>query len=320
MALNSNQSNTVIVSAPGKIHLMGEHAVVYGKPAFIAAINRRLIAAVKEGKGVEIEAEDKKLVEKAVEIVCGRFKITDPNIHIKITSAIPTGRHAGSSAAVSVATVGALLYFFKKIWNPNVINELAYEVEKFQHGTPSGGDNTTSTFGGFIWFRRELDFLKTVWQLPFQPSKDLAPFHLIDTGRPHENTGEMVALVRKFLDEYKDNGRLLLDQNEEATKDITVAIKRGDEKLLVDAIRRGEKTLEGLGVVSAQIMPFIQDIEKAGGAAKILGGGGKSGPVGLVLAYHKDKSVLIKIAEKYKYPIETVQLGEEGVRLESGKK
>src|SRR3989344_488945 len=131
--------NKVIVSAPGKIHLMGEHAVVYGKPALLAAINKRLYAHVSSSdSGVVIETEEeKRLIEKAVEIVCTRFKINNPNVHIKITSAIPTGRHAGSSAAVSVATVGALLYFFKKIWNPNLINELAYEVEKFQHGTPS---------------------------------------------------------------------------------------------------------------------------------------------------------------------------------------
>jgi mevalonate kinase len=159
-----------------------------------------------------------------------------------------------------------------------------------------------------------------VWQLPFQLPKNLAPFCLVDTGRPHENTGEMVSLVRKFLDEYKDHGRLLLDQNEQATKDVATSIRNGDEKLLIDSIRRGEKTLEGLGVVSSQVIPLVQDIEKAGGAAKILGGGGRSGPVGLVLAYHKNKSMLTKIADKHKYPIEIVQLGEEGVRLESGKK
>ncbi|MCR4263780.1 MAG: mevalonate kinase [Candidatus Roizmanbacteria bacterium] len=313
--------NKVIVSAPGKIHLMGEHAVVYGKPALLSTINKRLIATISEAEELEIETpEEKKLIEKAVEIVCDRFKITDPKIHIIITSAIPTGRHAGSSAAVSVATVGALLYYFKKIWNPNLINELAYEVEKFQHGTPSGGDNTACTFGGFIWFRKELEFLKTIWQLPFQPSKQLASFYLIDTGRPSENTGDMVTLVRKFLDEYKDQGRILLDQNEQATKDVAVAIKNGDEELLIDAIRRGEKTLEGLGVVSTQILPLIREIEKSGGAAKILGGGGKKGAVGLVLAYHTDKKLQEQTARKFEYSVERIQLGEEGVRLESGKK
>lgn len=312
---------SIIVSAPGKIHLMGEHAVVYGKPALLTAINKRLTVTVTPSSKLSIGTpEEKKLIEKALEVVCSRFKIDDPKIHIKVTSSIPTGCHAGSSAAVSVATVGALLYFFKKIWNPNLINELAYEVEKFQHGTPSGGDNTTSTFGGFIWFRKELEFLKTIWQLPFEPSSTLKPFYLIDTGKPHENTGDMIVLVKKFLDEYKDHGRLLLDQNEEATKDVTIAIKNGDEKLLISAIRRGEKTLEGLGVVSAQALPLIQDIEKSGGAAKILGGGGKTGPVGLVLAYHDDKNLLDQAAQKHRYSIEKIQLAEEGVRLESGRK
>ncbi|MBI4137076.1 hypothetical protein HY469_03350 [Candidatus Roizmanbacteria bacterium] len=310
----------VIVSAPGKIHLMGEHAVVYGKPALLAAINKRLVTTVTPSKTLKIEtSEERKLIEKAVEVVSDRFKITDQNIRITITSSIPTGRHVGSSAAVSVATVGALLYYFKKIWNPNLINELAYEVEKFQHGTPSGGDNTACTFGGFIWFRKELEFLKTIWQLPFQPSKKLRPFYLIDTGQPNEHTGDMIAIVKKFLDEYRDDGRLLLDQNEQATKDVTIALKEGNEKLLLNALRRGEKTLEGLGVVSSQTLPFIQDIEKSGGAAKILGGGGKIGPVGLLLTYHPNLSSLVTITHTHGYSHEKVALGEEGVRLESGK-
>jgi len=310
----------VVVSVPGKIHLMGEHAVVYGKPALLAAIDKRLYAEVSPSEKLVIETDDEeKLIKKALEVVSNRCKISDTNVHIKISSSVPTGRHAGSSAAVSVASVGALLYFFKKIWNPTLINELAYEVEKFQHGMPSGGDNTACTFGGFIWFRKELEFLKTIWQLPFQPSKKLAPFYLIDTGRPHENTGEMVGMVKKFMKEYENQGRLLLDQNEQATKDVTIAIKDGNEALLIDAIKRGEKTLEGLGVVSTKVLPLIQAIEKSRGAAKILGGGGKTGAVGLALAYFRDKEKLRKIVEKYHYQFEKVKLGEEGVKLESGK-
>lgn len=310
----------IIVSAPGKIHLMGEHAVVYGKPALLAAINKRLYVEITEAKELEIETDDeKKLIEKAVEIVLARLKMSHISAHIKVTSSIPSGRHAGSSAAVSVAAVGALLYFCKKIWNPNLINELAYEVEKFQHGTPSGGDNTVCTFGGFIWFRKELEFLKTIWQLPFKPSEKLAPFVLVDTGRPKENTGEMVGMVREFMDNYKDHGRMLLDQNEQATKDVTVAIKTGDEMLLIDAMRRGEKTLEGLGVVSDKVLQLIQKVEEAHGTAKILGGGGKKEAAGLVLVYLRDLTVLKQLIKKYNYPLSSVQLGEEGVRLESGK-
>ena len=313
----------VIVSAPGKIHLMGEHAVVYGAPALLAAINRRLTVTVTPNdKGLLIQSDvEDRLIREAVRVVQERFKLNgDVRATIRVSSAIPAGRHLGSSAAVSVATVGALLYFFKKIWNPELINKLAYEVEKKQHGTPSGGDNSICTYGGFVWFRKELDFLKTIWQLPFRIHSSLASFHLIDTGQPHENTGEMIAMVGKFLEKYKDHGRMLLDQNEQATKDVTVALKEGNERLLIDAIKRGEKTLEGLGVVSDKVLPLIQDIEKSGGAAKILGGGGKKEAVGFILAYHRDQKKLKEIASKHDKSMYNITLGEEGVRLESGRK
>lgn len=310
----------IVVSAPGKIHLMGEHAVVHGAPALLAAVNRRLTVTITPADRLIIQSDvDDRLIHEAVRAVQERFKLKDIRATIRVSSAIPAGRHLGSSAAVSVATVGALLYYLKKIWNSELINKLAYEVEKKQHGTPSGGDNSICTYGGFVWFRKELEFLKTIWQLPFRLHASLAPFYLVDTGQPRENTGEMVALVKKFLDEYKDHGRMLLTQNEQATKDVTVAIKGGDEKLLIDAIKRGEKTLEGLGVVSGKVLPLIQDVEKAGGAAKILGGGGKIGAVGFVLVYHKDKRILDRIVQRHHYSLNRIELGEEGVRLESGR-
>lgn len=309
----------VTVSAPGKIHLMGEHAIVHGKPAILAAINKRLYATVSDNDSLKIVTnEDQKLIKKAIEVVAKKFNLKSPlKVKIEIKSAIPTGRHVGSSAAVSVAVISALTYFFKKIWNPNLFNELAYEVEKVQHGNPSGGDNTTVTFGGFIWYRKELEFLKSLWQLPFKPSAKIAPFVLIDTGRPKENTGEMVKNVADFKKKCPEKVKKLLDENEEAVKEVTIAIKEGDEKLLISAIKKGERTLEGLGVVSNKVIPLIREVEKIGGAAKILGGGGKTAAVGLLLCYHRQKEKVKQLIKKYHYPILDIKLGEEGVRLES---
>lgn len=315
-------SDKVVVSVPGKINLMGEHAIVWGKPSILSAINWRLYATVSYSKdGLQIISKEPiALINKAVEIVQKRFKLAQkPNIKIEINSQIPSGRHAGSSAAVSVATIAALTYFFKKIWNPALFNELAYKVEKFQHGNPSGGDNSICTFGGFIWYRKEFEFLKSIWQLPFKPAKNLTNFYLIDTGRPRENTGEMVKMVGEFVKQHSKKAQEIFDENERATKDVTLAIKNGDEKLLIDAIKRGERTLERLGAVSKKVIPLIRDVEKSGGAAKILGGGGKEKAVGLLLGYHSKKS-LVKICQKYHYPVYEIKLGEEGVRLESGKK
>ena len=76
-----------------------------------------------------------------------------------------------------------------------------------------------------------------------------------------------------------------LEANEVQTKRIAVAIKEGDEQTLIDAMQLGEKTLEEIGVVSEKAKEIIKKIEHAGGVAKILGGGGKTGGVGYLLCY-----------------------------------
>ncbi|MBI3386065.1 mevalonate kinase [Candidatus Gottesmanbacteria bacterium] len=297
------------VSVPGKVHLMGEHAVVYGKPALLSAVNLRLTVTVEKGtQGIEIISEEPEdYIRHAVEKVCEHFKIEKvPAMKISVDSQIPPGYHLGSSAAVAVGVVGALTYFLKRLWNPSAINQLAYEVEKKMHGNPSGGDNTAVTFGGFLWYRKELEFLRSFWQLPMKLPSGLNHFFLIDTGRPKETTGEMVAFVKLRTQNSTAKMAKLFSENEAQTKRVATAIKEGNEKDLIDAMRHGERTLEGMGVVSKKVLPTIRAIEKLGGAAKILGGGGRTGGVGYLLCYtHNPPEDGIAIV-----------LGEEGIRLE----
>lgn len=300
----------ITVSVPGKIHLMGEHAVVYGKPALLAAINLRLRVTVEDGiYGIDIvSSEPPNYIRHAVEVVREQYKLTSlPPMKITVASDIPAGYHLGSSAAVAVGTVGAVTYFIKKVWNPAAINQIAYEVEKKMHGNPSGGDNTTVTMGGFIWFRKELEFLKSIWQLPFKLPDTLNHFFLINTGRPKETTGEMVAYVNAKCQMLNAKYITLFDKNEQQTKRVAVALRQGNEKELMEAITAGERTLEGMGVVSKKAIPIIREIEKAGGAAKILGGGGRKEGVGYLLCYHPNPK---------KFNTEPIRLGEEGIRLE----
>jgi mevalonate kinase len=299
----------ILVSVPGKIYLMGEHAVVYGKPAILAAISLRLSVSVEPADGLEIIAtEPASYVRYAAEYVAKEYKLQKlPNVKITVTSAIPAGYHLGSSAAVAVGVVGALTYYLKKVWNPQAINQYAYEIEKKQHGNPSGADNTVVTTGGFLWYRKELEFLRSFWQLPFVLPSTFNHFYLIDTGRPKENTGEMVAYVQKEYRSHPARYKKMFDENEEQTKRITVALKDGDEKTLITSLRNGQRTLEEIGVVSKKITPLIRKIEHAGGAAKILGGGGRADGVGYLLCYSHHPPVS-------SIPI---MLGEEGVKLKA---
>ena len=184
----------VTVTAPGKVNIMGDHAIVHGKPSVLTAVNLRLTCTItddKTGGLLTIQAtESPEYIQHAVDRVKNHFQIDKlPVMNIKISSEIPIGYHLGSSAATAVATVGAAMYFLKKIWNPQLINQLAYEVEKEKHGNPSGGDNTAVTFGGLLWYRKELEFLRSIWQLPFKIPGQLNNFFLIDTGRSKESTG-----------------------------------------------------------------------------------------------------------------------------------
>lgn len=313
-----SKSETITVSAPGKIHLLGEHAVVYGKPAIISSVNLRVFVTVKKS----LKRLEKLKIQQVVEqVLKNKLKIKIPQYELEIKSDIPVGAGLGSSAATSSTLIAALLTFLKVKWDLRLINELTYQAEKVFHGNPSGGDNSTVVFGGLIWFRKETPDLKLIQPLPFSiPSALSRNFLLINTGKPKESTLDMVKMVSSKLNPpaggQSSKFRKIFDDQERLVKELLTVLKNGDEKELIRIIREGERNLESIGVVSKSVASIIRNIESKGGAAKICGAGGKSGPTGILLCYHQDKRVVEKIAKEYNLSCFSTQLGAEGVKLE----
>ncbi len=309
-------------SAPGKIHFLGEHIVVYGKPALLAATNLRITVTISRShpKGVILKlgsfSEEVKRLRKTVEnVIKNKFKLKKISTYtVDIKSQIPIGAGMGSSAASSSAYLASLLTFLKIDWDLNLINELAYECDKVFNGNPSGGDNTTVVNGGFIWYRKEADYLKTFSKLPFKLHKNIKPFTTIDSGKPVESTAEMVA---KVSINFQPRVVKLFNHQEQLVKDLSLALKEGGEDLLIKVIRLGERNLEKLGVVGKKAKSMIRKIEKIGGAGKIMGGGGISEGSGMLLAYHKDPKKLKALSKKENWNIIKINLGEEGLRREN---
>lgn len=316
----------IITSASGKIHLSGEHAVVYGKPAVLTAISKRLYVTIKEREALSVKQEatnnnqtditeiKKKndYLGKIIRLVEERYKTKFKDFSFTINSQIPVGAGLGSSAALAVATIAALREYLGKPWSVAEVNEMAFQAEKIQHGNPSGGDNTIVSFGGLLWFRKEFDFLKTFWLLPFKIPKSFNSFVLISTGRA-ETTGEMVNLVAKKPQKERNQ---TLQKIEQTTKNLVQAIHDEKEKEMKQAVADNEHLLEDLGVVSSTVKKLIREIESEGGIAKISGAGGIKKGSGIILALHKNQDILKNLAKKYELEFFQVKLGSEGVRRE----
>lgn len=310
------------ISVPAKVHLLGEHSVVYGKAAFLAAIDKRISVTIMSSKikkivGVQgYTKEIKQLLEVLEEEVKKITKAKISPYSIEINSQIPVRFGLGSSAALSAALTAALLSFMKIPWNNKIIFDIAYEGEKFFHGNPSGGDLAIVIEGGFLWFRKDFEFLKTFSSLPFKPHKNIEQFILINSGKPEESTKEMIKKVTKLKISFPQKVQSLFDSQEELTKKMVIALRDGDEDGLARCIRFGEKNLEELGVVGEKAQSIIRAIEKLGGAAKISGAGGIKNGSGMLLAYHKSPAILDQIFLHFKLASSKIVLGEEGLREE----
>ncbi|MBL7150730.1 mevalonate kinase [Candidatus Microgenomates bacterium] len=293
-----------LVSAPGKIILSGEHSVVYGQPAVLGAINRRLFIEIEksEDKLEIISDEDSALAYYALQKIEEFLGKKINNLKIKIKSEIPINRGMGSSAALSVAMIGGVFRWFNREWDKNLIYKIAHKIERKQHQNSSGCDISISLFGGLIIFQKgkikKLDFT------------DLPNFILLDSGQAVESTGEMVSRVsaksQNFLNKMGDITLRLIE-----------VLKKGKPDGFKNLILENERLLEKLGVVGEKAKKIIREIEDLGGAAKICGAGGIKKGSGILLCYHQEPEILLSFAKKNQIPSYQLKLEKEGLRNEN---
>lgn len=277
-------------SAPAKVILSGEHAVVYGKPALVSAINLRLkfivtnlVRSSKDGK------DDKEIffISKEVKnyLINQKINFTDKPFNFKIESKIPIGRGLGSSAALSVASVATFLEFYTgRQFKKEIVNDLAFQIEKHFHQNPSGVDNSASCFGGLILYRKNVSLKNLDFKIPKIIEEKL---FLIDSGKPKETTGEMVDLVGT------KTVKKILDKIEITTKELIESIENENIDTLKKCLVDNEKLLEKLGIVSKKTKKLFIDLSRFG-IGKVTGAGGHETGSGYILFFTDNKERLEK--------------------------
>jgi mevalonate kinase len=232
------------------------------------------------------------------------------SMRVEVSSEIPLGAGCGSSAAVASAVVAATLALLDRSLDPHPaelaeLERIVLEVERRQHGAPSGVDAATVLRGGVLWCRREdgklvADPVRAAAEGSpggrASPLDGLGAFALLHTGTPRESTGEVVAMVRARRDAESLRIDAALQRIADSAQRLRVAVESGDAAAVVAPLEQCARGLEEIGVVPGVLRELTRRVEAAGGAAKVSGAGTATGDAaGVMLVYHPSPSALLEL-------------------------
>lgn len=275
-------------TAPGKIILLGEHAVVYGRPAIAVPVTQvRARAVVKPAPGkpagwvrlqapaIELDADLEALRPEhplgvAVRAVLDELDIDrPPACTIRVTSTIPIAAGLGSGAAISVALIRALADFLGRPLPDERVSALAFEVEKLHHGTPSGVDNTVITYAMPVYFVRGQPIERLQVNTPFT-------FVVADTGVPSP-TATTVGDVRQGWQANPPAFEHLFDAIQSLVRAARACLERGNVEDLGPLMSENHRLLREMGVSSLELDHLVKAALAAGSLGAKLSGGGRGG-------------------------------------------
>ncbi|WP_424003903.1 mevalonate kinase [Haloarcula salina] len=326
----------VTSSAPGKVYLFGEHAVVYGEPAVPCAIERRVhVTATEIDEGLRIHANDLQLdgftveytgdgesrpdvdvaeplveagmgyVNEAIAQARDAADAPEAGFEIFVEGDIPLGAGLGSSAALVAAAIDAAAGELGVDLSAEEIADRAYQVEHaVQDGQASRADTFCSAMGGAV--RVEGDDCRRLDGI------DNLPFVIGYDGGAGD-TGALVAGVRDLRAEYG-----FAADTVEAIGDVVregeAVLGTGDYEALGELMDFNHGLLSALGVSSRSLDSMVwaaRDADAHG--AKLTGAGGG----GCIVALDETDDALTAL--KYTPGCEDVfraELDTDGVRRE----
>jgi mevalonate kinase len=323
----------VVASAPAKIILLGEHFVVYGEPAIVMAIDKRVYARVEkrndsrlhvrsmdlnlevffENGSFRVEQGDLKEakmkfepVKQAIEKVMEKHG-QHVGLDIEINSTVPVGAGLGSSAAVIAATTAATGAILGVKLSKEDILRITYTAEKIVHGTPSGVDPAISTMGGTMLFQMDTGFK------PLEVKTNI-PLIIGDTG-VERSTRVQVEKVRDLVDKYPRVTEHLMKAAREIVLRAIEALKENDLETLGTMMNINHALLYGIGVSDESLEWLANAARKAGALGAKLTGAGGGGCMIALAREEKLEQVSEAIQRSGGRPF-VARKTEEGVRIE----
>lgn len=274
-------------SAPGKVILFGEHAVVYGEPAIAvpvwAVTAKATVEPAPPGSGLTLVAADlgqqftlstappQDPLAVAARLTLGHLSAPIPDARVVVQSSIPIASGLGSGAAVATALVQALADFVGRPLSRAEVSNLVFEVEKIHHGTPSGIDNTVIAYEQPVYFARTADSEP-------RPLSVGAPFTLLiaDSGLPSP-TRRLVSQVRRGWRREPTRYETLFKKMGDIARAAHRKIEAGDIAAVGHLMDSNHALLIQLGVSSPTLNVLVEAAREAGACGAKLSGAGRGG-------------------------------------------
>lgn len=312
--------------------------MVYGKPAIVMAINRRIRVQVERRddprlvvdlpdisvKGVRLvlDPEGQSFVEapatkevgayvvQALKTASERFGGQHTGLSVRVESSMPVGAGLGTSAAISVATIAAYAALQKADFTLQELATLGRKVEASVQGSSSGMDATIATYGGTKLYRPAAGGFE-IEELEFGAN----PVFAVGYTERLLPTAESVRRVAQLASRHTLIVGKIIDAIGETVLEARAALEEGDLRRVGRLMDINHGLLSALGVSTLHLERMVYAARSAGALGAKLTGGGMGGSAVALCGHREELGKVLAAITNAGYECFEASPETQGVRL-----
>ncbi|NTU74070.1 hypothetical protein HGB07_08070 [Candidatus Roizmanbacteria bacterium] len=245
--------------APSSLVIAGEAESLYGKPALACTVTSGVYVSITSSNKLHLSPEDES-VYNAVKMYCVKRDIALHDEPFSLSLMVEKSELPFYHPRIPVLVAAVFHFLTGQVLSTSEVNNLSYQILKKSYPKLSGLENSASCLGGLIYYRKEFEFLKGIYQLPFK----FAFAFQDEFSVAHFYNDRYLSVSDRYKELYRTNPRKAekgLMEIEKTVKRLVVAIAKEDVKLFRDSLETIKNTYDKLGCVYVSTNTSLNDTE-----------------------------------------------------------